>query len=391
MLKHTRTLKRETRFATAALSALITLALVFCNAPAIAWADSFESRSVIHQEVQQSPQGEDHESENAADELDAETAQGIESVEDDLENGVGDLTDLDQEDAVEGATYDLSQGEKNVSVFYIDRKEIVLGEEQNVLIGFNEIISADSFRLQYQKNGSSDLIAVDDYRLSIADGETSVLFSFVFSNASDFGDYRILGMSWSGAEEGYFEAPVGDDGISFTVMETVECDEDITITSLDEDGSVVERVQVSDALEVADEAVAAAAVPQISAFANSRALMNNPVIGLDPGHGGADSGAVGGGVLEDDRLLSVNQIAQIARDKGATVLVSFHINSATSSSASGYEVWVQNDHYRPDLSQESNALGQKVLDKIAQFGLDDRGLKDGEASGHILTDRQGTI
>ena len=408
MLEHSKTLKHETRFTTTLLSILLTITLAFCGVPASAWADTVGAQSDIAQEVQRTQQSEDHTFGGFVNNQDPEAMEDSEAVQNNSEDSSEETDDSDQGSMGEDAVNDLGQDVENISVFYIDKKEITLGEEQNILVSFNEIVSADSFRLQYQKNGSSDLIAVDDYRLSIADGETSVLFSFVFSNASDFGDYRILGMSWSGAEEGHFEAPVGDDGISFTVMEPVECDEGITITSLDEDGSVVERVQISDALEVADEAIAAAAAPQISAFANSRVLMNNPVIGLDPGHGGTDSGAVGGGVLEkdlnlrialacrdrlrqqgarvvmtreDDRLLSVNQIAQIARDKGATVLVSFHINSATSASATGYEVWVQNDHYRPDLSQESNALGQKVLDKLAQFGLDDRGLKDDEASG----------
>jgi len=100
----------------------------------------------------------------------------------------------------------------------------------------------------------------------------------------------------------------------------------------------------------------------------------NPLITLDAGHGGKDSGAVGqGGLLEkhvalavvlrlggllaaagvrvhytrtDDRFLELHERADAANAAGSDFFLSIHCNSASNRGASGFEVFTapgQND------------------------------------------------
>ena len=120
---------------------------------------------------------------------------------------------------------------------------------------------------------------------------------------------------------------------------------------------------------------------------------------LDPGHGGADAGAIGttygtkekdvaldvtkrvasklrdkGYVVEESRTTdvypSLSQRYNNANNKGADIFVSMHFNSATASSAQGIETL-----YRVD-GRTSNVLADQIQDEmIDATGLRNRGLK----------------
>lgn len=103
---------------------------------------------------------------------------------------------------------------------------------------------------------------------------------------------------------------------------------------------------------------------------------------LDPGHGGADPGAVQGRLTEasitldislrarklfvpkyavlltrdDDKTLSLRERVRIADEFDADFFASIHINAAESASASGYEIFV-----RPDPSAGSLLLASSIL------------------------------
>ena len=123
------------------------------------------------------------------------------------------------------------------------------------------------------------------------------------------------------------------------------------------------------------------------------------VIGLDPGHGGNDSGAVGGGLYEKDitwkiasrvkeildatpgirgvltksqyeTLDSREERARRAVESGADLLVSFHINSnASSNSLSGAEVYVTCDTTQKRFYEYSNRLGLDILQNLRNIGV----------------------
>lgn len=121
------------------------------------------------------------------------------------------------------------------------------------------------------------------------------------------------------------------------------------------------------------------------------------IIVIDPGHGGRDSGAVGNNLLEKDLTLelsrklknyieSVSDVkAMMTRDKdifvplsgrasyanreGADAFISIHINSATNSSATGYET------FNYPGSTKGREFAQAVHPKVSKYWKADRGIK----------------
>lgn len=118
-------------------------------------------------------------------------------------------------------------------------------------------------------------------------------------------------------------------------------------------------------------------------------VSNGIVIVLDPGHGGYDSGAVYNGVKEKDLNLKVSKYtrdelkkyagvevymtrstdvfiplqerSEIAKNKGATCLISQHFNASVAHTATGAGVFVTvNNTY----SAQSRALAQKILSQL---------------------------
>ena len=130
---------------------------------------------------------------------------------------------------------------------------------------------------------------------------------------------------------------------------------------------------------------------------------------LDSGHGGKDSGAVGNGLLEKnivvdlakrveaklkvykdvqilqtrttDVFLELSERTDKANKWGADCFVSFHCNSATDSSAKGFETFVYNGSIGPDTIAFQNVMHQEILRQIGA-NVVDRGKK--RANFHVL-------
>ncbi|WP_099466998.1 N-acetylmuramoyl-L-alanine amidase [Konateibacter massiliensis] len=123
------------------------------------------------------------------------------------------------------------------------------------------------------------------------------------------------------------------------------------------------------------------------------------VIVLDPGHGGSDPGAVSGSLRESALNLKISQYTKaelekysgvvvkmtrtgdtyvgleertvIAKNYGADMFISQHLNSAASS-ANGAEVYYSNNS---SFKTTSSALGSKILSRLQGVGLNNRGVK----------------
>lgn len=138
----------------------------------------------------------------------------------------------------------------------------------------------------------------------------------------------------------------------------------------------------------------------------------NVVVVLDPGHGGTDSGTIGNGLQEKDLTLKIakyckeelekysgvtvymtreddrylgnkpgdaasdlaNRVNK-AKEWGANLLVSIHINSSGGKGGQGVEVWYPNNNYKPTIGQEGEDSAQKILDELLKLGLKNRGIK----------------
>ena len=124
---------------------------------------------------------------------------------------------------------------------------------------------------------------------------------------------------------------------------------------------------------------------------------NDIVVMLDPGHGGGDPGTVYGNLYEKDvnwkiatkvkEILdntpgitgiltrgenenpSIADRGIMARDNNADLLVSFHINSSSSSVPSGAEVYITGNMNQKRYHEYSNILGVNILNNLRGTGL----------------------
>lgn len=139
---------------------------------------------------------------------------------------------------------------------------------------------------------------------------------------------------------------------------------------------------------------------QNDASGNISVDVANPIVVLDPGHGGTDPGAVGNGLREADLTLdianrtysymttnypatvyrtrtadttvSLDARTSYANSKGANFFTSMHINSYSSSTANGVET------YSYPGSTSGASLASKVHAKYAGYFSSNRGLKTAE-------------
>ncbi len=135
-----------------------------------------------------------------------------------------------------------------------------------------------------------------------------------------------------------------------------------------------------------------ALITVLAVFGVLKYRRTTPLICLDAGHGGKDTGAMVENRLEkDDNLRMTLAVGKILEEKGyrviytrkkdtavtleeryeysnrknATVFVSVHRNSAESTDVSGIEAWIKNTSPVPDRKLAENLL--KQLDKVG-FG-----------------------
>lgn len=128
----------------------------------------------------------------------------------------------------------------------------------------------------------------------------------------------------------------------------------------------------------------------------------NKVVVLDPGHGGSDGGATANGLVEKNLTLKIAQYCkeelekysgvtvymtrstdvavgleervQMAKNWGADVFVSIHMNSA-SPAATGAEVWYPNNSYNSEIHNNGQKLASDIENELVSLGLANRGVK----------------
>lgn len=148
-----------------------------------------------------------------------------------------------------------------------------------------------------------------------------------------------------------------------------------------------------------------------SAQGKARLTDNELVIVLDPGHDETHVGARGYGLEEEDLTLKIALYCKAvldnypdatvymtrstgacpypgttsgvcneyrvtnAKNLGADVFISFHLNSSTSSTPNGAEVYYPNSNYNPEAGSEGYGLATEILNNLVALGLADRGVK----------------
>lgn len=253
--------------------------------------------------------------------------------------------------------------------------------------------------------------------------EDMIRFTMDFSENGQAGEYQITSVQFT-QEKTKQEILLSDLGmdVRFGVNEQAEtnpdqvlydedayADVDADVVTMSADGEVISENTVENVLEQGiSEAVASVAD-------NLKGANSNVKVVLDPGHDGTHAGASGFGVQEADLTLKIatyckeelstyNGItvymtresascpagggdyiacldarANLAKNVGANVLVSFHLNTANGT-ARGVEVYYPNSNYNAQVGSNGQALAKKICDKLAALGLNYRGTKIRDAS-----------
>lgn len=246
--------------------------------------------------------------------------------------------------------------------------------------------------------------------------EDMIRFTMDFSENGQAGEYQITSVQFT-QEKTKQEILLADLGmdVRFGVNEQAEtnpdqvlydedayADVDADVVTMSADGEVISENTVENVLEQGiSDAVASVAD-------NLKGANSNVKVVLDPGHDGTHAGASGFGVQEADLTLKIatyckeelstyNGItvymtresascpagggdniacldarANLAKNVGANVLVSFHLNTANGT-ARGVEVYYPNSNYNAQVGSNGQALAKKICDKLAALGLNYRG------------------
>jgi N-acetylmuramoyl-L-alanine amidase len=310
--------------------------------------------------------------------------------------------------------------EEKLNYLYLESDYIESPGGQNVLIGYgNEetIITDGKLTLRNYRTQEVEIYSAEETL------DNTVLFHMDFSS-EQAGIYEIIGVNITTGEgvEQYIDfSDTGMDKVYFGVdEEIVETEETIAddlsvemqIVNLDADGTAGEAAEeISAALEDADNGTVQLA-DELSAVTQKvgRGSNGEIVVVIDPGHDATHAGARANGLKEEELTLKIAQYCkaeleqysgvtvymtrnssscpysgtssvddnkkrvEYAQSVGADAYVSIHLNSSTSTSAKGAQVFYPNGNYNSSIGTAGSNLATQVLRQVVALGLTNRGI-----------------
>lgn len=302
-----------------------------------------------------------------AEEIEAALAQSVESTQ---PLGTAHVIETNDYQAMAVALPTLSQGDT----------------QQIVFIASEDVTTLDSATLTLK--GGDSTFAVE---ASVIDENAA---SFEFGENLAAGSYQVVNVEYVAGDNKFF-VDFSNDEIDF---EVVSGDAGTTtVYYMGESGELEQTDSIGEAL-----ATVTGTDGEFSLESLADEAEFYPIIALDAGHGGYDVGATGNGLKESDLTWKIASACkakldaagyqtfmvrneygnytgsdylyrvQRAIDAGCNVYVSFHINSAEATSATGVEVWMpaRENTLGAQLSYE---LSDKVLEKLSALGWVNRG------------------
>ncbi|WP_308855552.1 N-acetylmuramoyl-L-alanine amidase, partial [uncultured Slackia sp.] len=317
-------------------------------------------------------------------------------------------SDEEANDSVNAPDKIVEETESLIELIYVASPELIHGESQEMAV----LLSPDSILASMTLgfvDASGAVFEVESHSLI----ENSA--SFIFGETWSSGAYVLSYLQYSLTEEGAVHRISFDSAsYSFEISNVKVSDFEAGDSYYYENqaGRVASSDDLGLALQESTEGSSS-----LFSLHGVDALNSASIIALDPGHGGADPGAIGNGLRESDLTWSIamackerlegygftvvltrNQYGdyqagdfkyrvQRALDQGAQVFVSLHINSSSVSSAKGAEV------YYPQIdgtvhTETSANLAQEIQDRLVALGLSDRGAKDMQIGDEFAVIRQ---
>lgn len=336
--------------------------------------------------------------------------------------------DSGAEEAQQEETDSKDSGEKQevssvIEYVYIESTTLYTPDTQNIVIGLTEdIVNIESAELMYQNDTTGESHAACANNII----DSAILFSIGFDNESESGLYTITGFTYTIQGQVYsiqFDSTDQSNcrfGVNEEYSGVIDASDDISIDdieleiiTLDEEGNTTSANSIEEAIaEMQDKVESTETTSIADGIALRSAKSSNVVVVLDPGHDETHSGAYGNGLYEHILTLKIAQYCKAeleeyngaavymtrttnacayggsivdtgtctanrvvyANSVGADVLVSIHLNSSTSTSANGAEVYYPNSNYNSTVGSEGKALAQAIEDKLVALGLNNRGI-----------------
>ena len=172
---------------------------------------------------------------------------------------------------------------------------------------------------------------------------------------------------------------------------------------IDESGNVTEQSSIEEAIVQAEQEI-----PAMMSDDGVQAQSSNIVVALDPGHDSTHAGASANGVREEVLTLKIAQYCKAELEEyagvsvymtrttadcphpggssahdidqrvadaaaaGASVYVSFHLNSSLSSAAKGAEIIIPNTNWKPQVGNDGKKLATLIESELVGLGLEER-------------------
>lgn len=310
----------------------------------------------------------------------------------------------------EQAAPEISVQSARIDYVFVENSYITSPGTQNIVIGVgddNDII--DSATLTYVNEENQERFSAQ----MVQSAGGAALFSLDFPEGQsgvyvlESLEYVIGGETFRGDfSENGIETRFGVDREIETNPDAVLTDEEQEVTSdivtFDENGNINSQNSIEEALDAAGAIVGK----------NTKRASGNVVVVLDPGHDNTHAGAHQSGLKEEELTLKIakyckeelEQYAGVtvylarkedgscpypgtssadcnagrvtyAKSVGADVYVSLHLNSASSSSAAGAEIYYPNGNYNSTVGAIGGQLADSILNKLEALGLNIRGKK----------------
>ena len=275
-------------------------------------------------------------------------------------------------------------------VFYFE--EAISGAEVSALIVKDESGKETKWALAKQKDG------LYLFEKTFNDKDASGTYQAVRLELTADGKSQVISLSDLGVEA---EFGVNEEYDGLEELQPINEEEagnlGASVVTIDENGTTQAQTSIANALN------------SVSAKTRSAktARAGDIIVALDPGHDSKSTGASANGLKEEVLTLKIANYCKeelekydgvkvymtrttaacpfnmsgsgciqkrvnAAADAGAQIFVSFHLNSATSTSAKGAEIIIPNKNWRPAVAAEGEELAEAILDELVKVGVTKR-------------------
>lgn len=307
-----------------------------------------------------------------------------------------------QVDVVEEWSDDSSEQKKEehlINYVVLESNNLKTPSEQQIVISIGAdsiVIQSAELTIKNRTTGRKYFINSDKIN------EDGILFKIMHSDASESGVYELTNITYVIENEKH-KITMSEAGmnIEYGVNTEVESKEDAIVLP-EEDYS--DNIVITDlnAMSLSDNTLKDALEINAKSSLMSLKKKSELVVVIDPGHGGTNPGAIHQGLYEKNLTLKIAQYfkeeletynnvkvyltrtsditlelkerADIAKEYGADVLLSVHLDASTNSSVKGASVYYPNANYNSEVHEEGKKIAAVISEKLEDLGLANRGI-----------------